>query len=225
VTARAWPIATIVLGLASFAIVMAFQYLPEVRAAYAMGEFSPALSSFQRASTMADLAAVFGAPADPGKLAAMNAGNRLDLYGFIPAYTLFLIAGAATLAGGVRAPLAWLAIAPTLIGAGADVVETSRQIAIGVNYADAVPHLPLAPWCWTKYFGLAFGALGMSAISLRGARKRWALGALGFAPLLATSADALGLIALPTLMTLSNGVFWVALIVVGAIEALAKHSS
>lgn len=223
-TARAWPIATIALGLASLVIVMEFQYLPEVQAAYPSGDFPPELSRFQRASTMADLAALFGDPADTAKLAAMRAGNALDLYGFIPAYTLFLIAGAAMLAGGLRAPLAWLSIIPTLIGAGADVVETSRQLAISADYSNAAAHLPLAPWCWTKYFALAFSGIGASAICLLGPRKRWLVAAASFVPILATSADALGLLALPTLMTLSNGVFWIALIVVGVIEVARRRA-
>lgn len=219
---RFWPIATIALGLVSLAVVMAFQQLPEVQAAYPAGDFPQALGQFQRASVMADLSAVFGDPADPAKLAAMEAGNRLDLYGFIPAYALFLIAGAAMLAGGLRAPLAWLSIVPTLIGAGADVVETSRQIAISADYANAAALLPIAPWCWSKYFALAFAGAGISAICVLGSRKRWILGALGLMPLIMTSADYFGLIALPTLMTLGNGVFWIALIVVGVIESARK---
>jgi hypothetical protein len=221
-SARAWPIATIVLGLAAIAVVMAFQQLPDVKAVYAVGEFPPELSRFQRAVTLEDLAGVFDRPADPAKLAAMEAGNTLDLYGFIPAYTLFLIAGAAMLAGGLRAPLAWLSIIPTLICAGADVVETSRQIAITQDYANAAAHLPLAPWCWTKYFALAFGAVGASAICFFGERKRWVVGAIGFVPLAATFADWAGLIQVPTLMTMSSGVFWIALIVVAVIELARK---
>ncbi|MDX2276104.1 MAG: hypothetical protein NW206_11700 [Hyphomonadaceae bacterium] len=210
------------LGLASLAIVLAFQQLPEVQAAYAAGAFPAEMSRFQRASTLADLAGVFGDPADPAKLAAMRAANSLDLYIFIPAYTLFLFTGAAMVAGGLRAPLAWLSILPALIGAGADVVETSRQIAISADYANAASHLPLAPWCWTKYFALAFAGAGVTAICWLGPKKRWVLGAASLVPLLATSAFAFGVIALPAVMTMSNGVFWIALIVIGVVELVRK---
>lgn len=219
--ARFWPLATIVLGLATLAIVLSFSALSEVKAAYPAGDFAIQLGYFQRAVAPTDLAAVFGAPADPAKLTAMTAGNRLDLYAFIPVYTLFLIAGASMLAGGLRAPLVWLSIIPTLIGAGADVIETSKQIAMTLDYANADALLPLAPWCWAKYFSLALGALGASAMCFRS--KRWILGALGVLPLIATLADWSGAVDVPTLMTLGFGGFWIALIVVGVMELLRKQ--
>lgn len=216
--ARFWPLATIAFGLITWAIAIGFSTLPEVRAVYASGAFGPALGLFQRAETPADLDAVFGNPAAPAIIAAMHAGNTLDLYGFIPAYELFLVAAAAMLAGGARKPLALLSIVPTLIGAGADVIETWTQLRMTADWANAEDLLPIAPLCWTKYFALALGALGASAICLLGARKRWIVGLLGFAPLGAAFADWAGLIAIPTLMTAGFGAFWIALVAVGFME-------
>lgn len=213
--ARLWPLAAIVFGLVTLAIAIGFSYLPEVRAVYASGEFGPALGVFQRAETPADLDAVFGNPAAPAIIAAMHAGNTLDLYGFIPAYTLFLVAAASMLAGGARRPLALLSIIPTLIGAGADVVETWTQLRMTADWANAEALLPIAPLCWIKYFALALGALGATGICLFGERKRWIVGALGVAPLATTFADWAGIIDIPTLMTAGFGAFWIALIGVG----------
>ncbi len=212
---RLWPLATIFFGLATLAIAIGFNYAPEVRAVYANGEFGPALGVFQRAETPADLDAVFGNPAAPALIAAMHAGNTLDLYGFIPAYALFLIAAASMLAGGARKPLALLSVVPTLIGAGADVVETWTQLRMTADWTHAEALLPIAPLCWIKYFALAFGAFGATGICLFGERKRWIVGALGAVPLVATFADWAGIIDIPTLMTAGFGAFWIALIAVG----------
>jgi hypothetical protein len=219
---RIWTAATIGLGLVSIAIVLTFSTLPEVRIAYPNGDFALELGRFQRAVSMADLASVFGDPADPAKLQAMSAGNTLDLFAFIPAYTLFLVAGALMLGGGPRAPLSWLSIVPTLFGAGGDIIETTHQLAVTADYANAASQLPIALWCWVKFFGLAFGALGVSAICFLGPRERWVLGAIGFLPLIVTLGDFLELIHAPTLMTLGDGGFWVALILVGFREMVRK---
>jgi hypothetical protein len=133
--ARAWPLTTVVAGAVTLAIVIAISWLAEVRAAYASGEFAAAFSAFQRATTMAELNALFGDPADPAKLAAMSAGNALDLYAFIPAYVVFLIAATAMLAGGLRKLIAWLAVVPALIGAGADVFETWTQMQMTADWS------------------------------------------------------------------------------------------
>lgn len=220
---RPWPIATIVFGLATLAIAIGFSYLPEVAAVYPPGAFGPALSAFQRATTMEELAAVFGAPADPAILAAMHAGNTLDLYAFIPAYTIFSIAAAIMLAGGVRRPWVFAAITLTLVGAIADVFETWTQLRMTGNWLTADTLMPaVAPLCWTKYFGLAFAALAISAICFTSERKRWIIGALGFVPLAATFAAWTEAVQIPTLLTIGLGGFWVALIVVAVMELWRK---
>lgn len=223
---RLWPLATALLGVATLVILAAFSALPDVRVAYPHGDFATALNSFQNAVTVSDLDAVFGAPADPAKLAAMTAGNSLDLYGFIPAYSLFLLAGAMMLAGGVKSPLGLVALALLGIGTGADIVETTRQLRMTTDWANAASLLPIAPWRMAKYFGLAGNALAIGVICLRRAPRRWILGVTGLLPILAVSCDALRLLPTPALMSAVFGLYWIALLIVGVLETVrAKGAS
>jgi hypothetical protein len=218
---RFWLLATAILGVATMVILVAFSMLPDVRAAYPNGDFATALNAFQHATSMTQLDELFGSPADPAKLRAMTSGNTLDLFGFIPAYGLFMIASAAMLAGGLRRPIVWLALAPALIGIAGDIVETWCQLQMTANWSGAADCLPLvAPGCWTKFFGIALHALGCSAICFMGGRKRPILGALGVLPILGVCADALHVLPAPALMSAVFGVFWIALLAVGILETV-----
>ena len=200
--------------------------LPDVRAAYPSGDFSTALNSFQNAVTVSDLDAVFGAPADPAKLRAMTAGNSLDLYAFIPAYGLFLCAAVMMLAGGLKSPLGFAALALAGIGAAADVVETARQLRMTTDWANAASLLPIAPWRMAKYFGLAGNALAIGVICLRSAPRRWVLGVIGLLPIVGVFLDALRVLPTPALMSAVFGLFWIALLIVGIVETVrAKGAS
>ena len=221
---RFWPVATIVFGVATFAVLVAFSLLPAVRAGFPLGDFIPAMSAFQRAVTPADLTYVFGSPADPARIAAMQNANTLDLYGFIPIYTLFLISGAAMLAGGVRKPVAWLSFAPALIGAAGDLVETTKQLGVTSDWAHAGSYLPIAFACWIKYFGLAVSAAGASALCLAGPKPRFVLAGLGFVPIIATAADFLHVAHVPSLLSIGFAAFWLPLLVVAIRESLSRAS-
>jgi hypothetical protein len=211
--ARLWPLLTIAGGLAALGVFVAFNVLPEVSAVYAPGSVGEAVSAFQRAETLEDLAAVFGAPARAELIAAQDAVNTLDLYAFIPAYALFLVAGAWTLAGGARQPAAaWVAITAALAGAGADIVETAQQLRLTADYSNAAAHLPIAPAHWAKYAALGVNALGVSAMALLGARKRPILGVLGLAPLPCVLAVWAGLIEDTRLFSAAFGLYWIALL-------------
>jgi hypothetical protein len=160
---------------------------------------------------------LFGNPPDGGKLAAMTAGNSLDLYGFIPVYTIFLLWGAIMVGRG-RA-LVWFPIVAVLVGCAGDIYETSSQLAISTDWSKAgalQPHVAMG--CWIKFFGLAVHALGVSALCFTGERKRWILGVLGLTPIIGTTLDYFELVHIPALMTVTFALFWVALIVVAAIE-------
>lgn len=224
-SARTLAIAIALLGVGTLGILIAFSLLPDVRAAYPDGDFAASLSGFQRSSSMTELNALFGDPADPAKLAAMTAGNTLDLYGFIPVYGLFLICAAALLAGGFNKPLAWLAILPALVGMGADIVETHAQLQMTTDWSRATELLPaVAPACWTKYFALAAHALGCTAICFMSAQKRWILGAVGFIPTAGVFADWAGAVHFPALMSAVFGVFWIALLGIALAEAARKRT-
>jgi hypothetical protein len=227
VKSRAWPIATAAFGVATVATLYAFTRIPEIAAAYPDGGFTRALSAFQRARTMEDLALLFGAPPDREKLAAMTAGNWLDLVVFIPVYTAFLVSAAAMLAGSIRTRLAWLAIAPALIAALADGVETWAQLQMTADWSRASALLPmLAPASWTKYFALGAHALGCTIICFTGPRRRWVLGAVGIAPIAGVLAERFGSLDVLTVMTAVFGVFWIALLITAFIDlARAKGVS
>ena len=221
--ARFWPIATIAFGLATLALLLGFSFLPAVRAAYPHGDFSQAMGAFQRVATLSDLQLVFGAPADPARVAAMQAANTLDLFAFIPVYGCFLLAGAAMLAGGVRKKLAWLALAPLFVGLIGDVLETTAQLRVTEDMARAAGELPIAPYAWIKWFGLALSAAGASAICFLGEAKRPLLGVLGLAPLVVTLAAWFGLIRASSLLTLGFALFWLPLLVI-AVRAVFSPS-
>jgi hypothetical protein len=223
---RFWPLATAIFGVATLATLFAFTMLPDVRVAYPNGDFAAALNAFEHATSMAQLDALFGSPADPAKLRAMTSGNRLDLFGFIPAYGLFMVAGAAMLAGGLRRPIVWLALAPALIGVAGDIVETTNQLRMTQDWARAAEALPLvAPACWTKFFGIALHALGCSAICFAGERKRPILGALGIPPIFAVSADALHALPAPALTSAVFAAFWLALLGAGILETVRARGA
>jgi hypothetical protein len=218
---RLWRIAALVLGLVTLGVLIAFSQLPAVASAYPAGAFGPALSAFQRAADMNDLVALFGNPPDPAKLAAMNAGNQLDLFGFIPAYTLFLIAASIALAGDAKKPLVWVAIMLALIAATADVMETSGQLGIGTDWARADMYLRyVAPAAWMKFFALGAHALACSAICVTSAPPRRIIALIGLVPILGVFAASTNLVHIPSLMATVFGAFWVVLLAVVAMDLL-----
>ncbi|MBL8531755.1 MAG: hypothetical protein JNK94_08475 [Hyphomonadaceae bacterium] len=223
-SARAWPIATLAFGVITLCVFVGFNFLPAVAAAYEPGRLAGALSLFQRAETAGDLVRVFGLPPNQAALGAMHAVNTLDLWGFIPAYAIFLCAGAMMLAGGARSMLALLAIVFALAGAAFDVVETAAQLRITADYDQAPAQLPIAPWHWLKYGALAANAWVMAAVCLLGAQKRWVLGVLCALPLPAVLLAWLELT--PTrLFSITFALAWIALLVVAFRALLAAKGA
>jgi hypothetical protein len=219
-SSRLWPILASVFGVATLGVFVAFGQLPEAAAVYQPQEVGLAVSAFQRSTTLADLAVVFGDPANSAIIAAMDAINTLDLYAFIPAYTIFLIAAAFMLGAGRSPSMIWAAIVGALVGAGGDVVETYQQIQLTADYQNAAVHLPLiAPSHWVKYFGLGACAALLGVLSLTGARKRWIIGVLAMLTLPLVAAAFAGLIE-ARVFAGALGVFWTALLVVALIEAV-----
>lgn len=221
--ARALPLATAVLGLVTLVVFLLLGSSPAVRAAYEPAEVGVAVSEFQRAATPADLAAVFGAPADPAKLAAMDAVNTLDLYAFVPAYALFL-AAAAIMLGGLRNAWTWAGVGFALIGAGADAVETWKQLQLTADLENAAAHLPIAPWHWLKYGALALNGLAVAALCFTAAPRRWMLGVVALAPAPLVAAAYTG-VSSPRLFSAAFALYWIALLVVGVIQTVRAKGS
>ncbi len=221
---RAWPLAALVLGLATLGVFLALGRQPEVSAVYGAGEVALAVSAFQRAETLSDLAAVFGAPPDPRAIAAMDAVNRLDLWAFVPVYVLFLAAAAMMLAGARRGPLLWAAIAFALVGGAADAVETATQLRLTSDWDNAAAHLPIAPWHWLKYTALALNGFAVAGICLLGEPRRWLLGAAALTPLPCVLAAWAG-IAESRLFSAAFALYWIALLVAAALMVLRPRTA
>jgi hypothetical protein len=215
---RAWAIAASIFGLATLGVFVGFNFLPDVAAVYAPGEAATYVSAFQRSTTLADLAQVFGDPADPAIIAAMDQLNTLDLYAFIPAYALFLIAAAFMLGGNTT--LKWLAVIAALIGAGGDVVETYQQLQLTADYQNAASHLPLiAPMHWVKYAGIGLNGVLVSALCFTAERRRWILGVVGLLTLPIVAASYVGLVE-PRAFTGAVALYWTTLLVVSIIAVV-----
>jgi hypothetical protein len=219
VSGRALPLITLLLGLATLATLLWLGLSPEVEAVYAPSERGVAVSEFQRAETAADLARVFGDPPDPAIIAAQDTINTRDLYAFIPAYALFLIAAALMLSGGARTPAAWAAIFFALLGGAADAVETYTQLCITGDFANAEHYLPVARWHWAKYLALSLNGLAVAALCLLAAHKRWIVGVMAIAPLPLVLAAWGGLIS-PRFFSAAFAAYWVALLVLAAKETV-----
>jgi hypothetical protein len=221
--ARTLPIVTALLGMLTLGAFLALGSQPAVRAVYSASEVSPNVSAFQRAETLGDIAAVFGSPADPAKMAAMDALNTLDLWAFIPAYALFLVA-AAIMLGGLRNRWTQIAIIFALLGAAGDVIETWKQLQLTADIANAEAHLPLAPWHWLKYGALALNGVAIATVCFTSAKKRWILGAIALAsfPLVVLSyMDAIT----PRAFAATFALYWIALLAVAALEVFRKPAS
>jgi hypothetical protein len=215
---RVLPLAALILGIATLASFVWLGMAPEVSAVYARNEVALAVSEFQRSVTIADLARVFGDPPNPAVIAAQDIINTRDLYAFIPAYTLFLIAIALMLSS-TRGPATWAAIVFALLGGAADAVETSKQLAVTADFANAAQHLPIATWHWAKYATLALNGLAVAALCLLAARKRWVVGVIALAPLplvLLAWAEVIS----PRIFSAAFALYWIALLILAAIETV-----
>lgn len=213
---RTWPLAALILGLATLGFFIALGAQPAVTEIYERSQAATAVSAFQRAETPADLAFVFGAPADPRVIAAQDAINTLDLYGFIPAYTLFL-AAAAIMLGGMGNRWAQAAIGFAVLGGLADVVETWKQLQVTADLDNAAAHLPIAPWHWLKYAALGLNGVAVASLCISAEKKRWILGLIALAPFPLVAAAFTELVS-PRLFSAAFAVYWIAILVIAGME-------
>ncbi len=215
---RALPLITLILGLATLAAFLALGSQPAVRSVYPASEVSAAVSAFQRSKTPADIAAVFGTPADPARIAAMDALNMIDLWAFIPAYALFLCA-AAILLGGLKNRWTQAAIVFALIGAIGDAVETWKQLQLTAELDNVEAHLPIAPWHWFKYAALGLNGVAIASLCFTSAKRRWTLGAIALLSFPLVTLSYMGLIT-PRAFAATFALYWIALLVIAAIETI-----
>lgn len=149
--------------------------LPEARVQ------SPVLL-FEFARTQVHLDHVFGTPADPARIAAMDRGNRLDFL-FMPIYGFFVFSFFAGIAQDRKRRI-WLVFgALGLVAAASDAAENTLLLDITANLSTSGNALALLAWpVWIK-FGLLALASGGAAVALFRSGRR-VLAALCFpAPL------------------------------------------
>ena len=221
---RFWPIATIITGVATLGISIAFAMLPEVRAA---GECFPrgAVIQFEFARNLSDLIAIFGEPQSacrPLVVPAMDAVNVVDIWAFIPAYTLFCICAALFLAGGEwKRPLVIIAVGAALLAAVGDYLETITLLSISQTIDAPGGLLQYSQLgAWSKFALLAAHAVFCAGICYLSEKKRYTLGAILILPLFGVLAVAYDHVTLSNIMSAGFAVAWVALLVMAIVSVV-----
>ncbi|MBD60177.1 MAG: hypothetical protein CL808_08680 [Citromicrobium sp.] len=165
--ALTWGLATLVLSLAMGRVFP--QELASPPAQWALA--SPVLA-FEFATEPSHLVAIFGTVADPlssARVAAMDAGNRLD-YLFMLFYGSLILAffGAGGATTGDRRW--WLAGWLGPLAAASDAVENALLLSITADMSDPSGELALLPvFVWTKFglLALSSGLAGWLFIRMR----------------------------------------------------------
>jgi hypothetical protein len=221
---RFWAIATIVTGLVTLGISAAFAMLPEVQAAGACFQRG-AVIQFEFARNLADLIAIFGEPQSacrPLVVTGMDAVNLLDVWAFIPAYTLFCICAALFLAGGAwQRPLVIIAIGAALLAAASDYLETITLLSI-TQTIDApgglLQYSQLG--AWSKFALLAAHSVFCAGICYVSDKKRYTLGAILMLPPFGVIAAAYNHLTLSNVMSAGFVVAWVSLLVMAIVSVV-----
>ena len=219
---RPWAIATVALGLITFAVCAMFFQLPEVDGVFpSANDASAAMTQFQLARSTADVTHVLGDPADPRLVAAMNAANRLDLIAFIPVYGLFLLMAGPLVIGRLDRRLTLVILKATFVGLLGDVVETSTQLRMTGDPA-GLPQLldQLAVGSTMKFFGLGTAALLCAYACLREKPRHYGLAFGGVMQMISTVAAFYDPARFGSGLSGAVGGFWVGLTIHAIQESL-----
>ena len=223
-TTRIWAILTTAAGLATLAVTILFQVLPEVAAGRAAGCYgAPPVIAFEFARTAQQASALFGTgDCRAMTLTAMDVINRLDMAAYIPAYTLFAVVGAIFAARGARPRLALLAILAAITALVADYVETSTLLKITADFAAATDPMTerASTAAWIKFFALGVHGLLVAAVCFRAAPRRWIVGAAMAPPLLGVIAAATDPDTRAGLMTIGMTLGWLTMLAFAAKESV-----
>jgi hypothetical protein len=215
--ARGWWIASLIAGLVAVGCVVAFGRIPVVAcdgmAADAMLRFElvtsvPELRSMFTGQLAVDVAHHVG-PCGRALAAGFDRINRIDVFAFIPAFTLLQIFAAIALRRqGQR--LAGLVIIMAVVAALSDQIEDQQLFAITAALPGTQAMVDVLMWASRiKFALLAVAALDLGLLSLRlpGAR-RW----LGAVMMAGGVVCLFGLLTRSTLITSGIGAAWVALL-------------
>jgi hypothetical protein len=220
---RLWAILTTLAGLASLAVTVGFRILPEVAAAQAAGCGGPQVIAFEFARTVAEALRLFQPDSCRASLlTAMDAANRLDVWAYIPTYTLFGVFGAIFAARGARPPLVLLAILAAITALVADYVETTTLLKITADLAAATDAMTVraSTAAWIKFGALAVHGLLVAGVCLQGAPRRWILGLALVAPAIGFIPAAIDPARWTAVMTLGFLIGWLVLLAFAAKEAV-----
>ncbi len=221
---RTWALATVAAGLATLGVTAMFQALPEVAAGRAAGCFaSPPVIAFEFARTAQQAAALFGSgDCRAASITAMDAINRLDVWAYIPTYTLFGVLGVLFAARGTRPRLALLAILAAITALVADYVETNALLAITADLDRATDAMTVraSTAAWAKFFALGAHGLLVATVCFRVTPKRWIVGGAMVLPVLGVIAAATDPETRGGLVTLGLTLGWLTLMAFAAKEAV-----
>lgn len=222
---RLWAILTVLAGLATLGVMVGFGLLPEVVAGQKASCYvsMPPVIAFEFARTAAEASALFGEGAcRAANLTAMDAINRLDIAGYIPAYTLFAVFCAIFAARGARPPLVLLAILAAIGAFAADMVETTTLLKITANLDAATDAMTAKSSiaAWAKFAALAVHGLLVAAVCLRLPRPRWIVGLAMVLPALGTVAAAIDPARFAGLMSAGLGLGWIVMLVFAIKESV-----
>ena len=217
---RLWAGLTVLTGLATVAITVAFQMLPEVAVAGAC--WAPGkVVDFELARTLPQLLKVFGPDACRAPLVtAMDAVNHLDVKAYIPAYTAFEICAAMFLGLSFRRPLVLAAIGVALVALAGDYLETLTLLQITRSLDGSADLLARSSaGAWIKFAGLALNAFLLSRICM--ADRRPILAMLLLLPMVGTAFAAIDN-SRANLMTFALILSWTPVLLVAARDLVRK---
>jgi hypothetical protein len=222
---RIWAGLTVLTGLVTVAITIAFQMLPEVAAAGAC--WAPGkVVEFELARTLTELLKVFGPASDTCRapiVTAMDAVNHFDVKAYIPAYTAFEICAAMFLGLRFRRPLVLAAIGVALVALAGDYLETLTLLRITLNLEGSAD---LLAWssagAWTKFAGLALHAFLLSRICMAPETRRPILAMLLLLPMVGTAFAAIDN-SRAALMTYALILSWTPVLLLAARDLVRKR--
>lgn len=221
---RFWAIATAITGVLTLGISISFAMLPEVTAAGDCFQRG-AVVQFEFARNLVDLISIFGereSACRPLVVTAMDAVNHLDIWAFIPIYTLFGICAALFLANGVwQRPLVIIAIGASLLAAAGDYLETVTLLSLTQTLdapAGLLQYSQLG--AWSKFALLAAHAVFCAGICYTSEKPRYVLGAILLLPPFGVAAAAYDHVTLSNIMAAGFAVAWTALLVMAIVSVV-----
>jgi hypothetical protein len=172
---------------------------------------------FEWVRTVDDVRALFGEEPCRSRLAAaMDRVNRIDVWAYIPAFTLFQLFAAWALRGSGRG-LAIAAAAAALVAAVCDQAEDQILLAITASLPGEQGQIDLLFWLVrTKFALLALAAAFLGLLLARTpGTTRW----LGTAMIVGSAIALAGLVA-PQLLTPGIALAWTALLVAALLQVV-----